>query len=47
MEWKLSEIDTRAVCRGQNELIGEFKIAAGDVFSIGVGYDVHVHSNRN
>ena len=31
---KLSEIDTRAVSRGQNELIGKFKMAVGDVISI-------------
>ena len=34
IEWKLSEINTRAVSRGQNELIGKFKVAAGDVISI-------------
>ena len=45
--WKLSEVNTRAVSRVQNELTGEFKMAAGDVFSIGVGYEVCVHSNRN
>ena len=33
-EWKLSEVKTRAVSRGQNELIGEFKMAANDVISI-------------
>ena len=33
---------------GQNELIGKFKIAAGDLISIrGVGYGAHVHSNKN
>ena len=26
MKWKLSEVDTRAVFRGQNEFIGKFKI---------------------
>ena len=31
---KLSEVITRAVSRGQNELIGKFKMAAGDVISI-------------
>ena len=31
---KLSEVNTRAVSRGQNELIGKFKMAAGDVISI-------------
>jgi hypothetical protein len=31
---KLSEVNTRAVSRGQNELVGKFKMAAGDVVSI-------------
>ena len=35
IEWKLSELNTSAVSRGQNELIGEFKLAAGDVIIIG------------
>ena len=34
IERKLSEVNTRAVSRGQNELIGEFKMVAGDVISI-------------
>ena len=34
IEWKLSEVNTRAVSRGQNELIGEFKMVVGDVISI-------------
>ena len=29
IEWKLSEINMRAVSRGQNELIAEFKMVAG------------------
>ena len=33
-EWKSSEVNTRAVSRRQSELIGEFKMAAGDVISI-------------
>ena len=33
-KWKLSEINTRALSRGQNELIGKLKMAAGDVISI-------------
>ena len=33
-EWKTSEVNTRAVSKGQNEMIGEFKMAAGDVISI-------------
>ena len=31
IKWKLSEVNTRIVSRGQNELIGKFKMAAGDV----------------
>ena len=34
IKWKLSEVNTRAVSREQNELIGKFKMAAGDVISI-------------
>ena len=34
IKYTLSEVYTRAVSRGQNELIGKFKIAAGDVISI-------------
>ena len=34
IEWKSSEVNTRVVSRGQNELIGEFKMAADDVISI-------------
>ena len=30
----LSQVNARAVSRGQNELIGKFKMAAGDVISI-------------
>ena len=36
MEGKLneiSEVNTRAVFRGQNKLTGEFKMAAGDVIN--------------
>ena len=49
IEKKLCEVNTRAVSRGQHELIGEFKMVAGDVISIGRGisYEVHVHSNKN
>ena len=36
IEWKLSEVNIRAVSRGQNELIGKFKMAAGDVINIRV-----------
>ena len=33
---RLSErlVNTKAMCRGQNKLIGKFKMAAGDVISI-------------
>ena len=34
IKWKLSELVTRAMSRAQNELIGKFKMAAGDVISI-------------
>ena len=44
IEWKLSEVNAWALFRGQNELIGMFKMAAGDVISSGVVYELHVHS---
>ena len=31
---KLTEVDTRAVSRGENDLVGKFKMAAGDMLSI-------------
>jgi hypothetical protein len=34
IEWKLSDVNTRAVSKGQNKLIGKCKIAAGDVINI-------------
>ena len=34
-KWRSSEVNTRTVSRGQNGLIGKFKMAAGDVISIG------------
>ena len=34
IKWKLSEVNTRAVSRGQNELMGKFKMAAGEMISI-------------
>jgi hypothetical protein len=34
IEWKTSEVNTRAVSRGHNDLIGEFKMAAGYEISI-------------
>jgi hypothetical protein len=48
MEGKLKGIYLRSVSRGQNELIDEFKMTAGDVLPIeGVGYEVHIHFKRN
>ena len=46
---KLSEGNTRAVSRGQNDLIGKFKMAVGDVINIRgqVMVYTYVHSNRN
>ena len=32
--WKLSKLNTRAVSRGQNELIDKFKLVVGDLISI-------------
>ena len=40
-------METRAVSGGHNELIGDFKMVASNVINIGVGYEVHVHSNSN
>ena len=34
IESKLSEINTRGLSRGQNELIGQFKMAAGYGISV-------------
>ena len=34
IKWKLSEVSTGAVSRGQNKLIGKFKMAAGEVINI-------------
>ena len=48
IKWRLFEVNTRAVSRGLDKLIGKFKMAAGDVISIrGASYGEHVHSNRN
>ena len=47
IEWKLSEVNTRLLSIGQSVLVGELKIAVGDVINIGVGYEAHIHSNRN
>ena len=44
---RLSEVNARAVSRGQNELVCKFKMAADDKVSIKAGYGVHLHSNRN
>jgi hypothetical protein len=44
-EWKLCEANTRAGYRGQNELIGTFKMAVGDELSIGgASYEVGIKS---
>ena len=34
IEWKFTEVNTRAVSRGQNELIGKLKMAVSDMISI-------------
>ena len=34
IRWKLSEVDSRPISRRQNKLIGNFKVAAGDVINI-------------
>ena len=34
IEWKTSEINTRAISRRQNELVGKFKMVAGDKVGI-------------
>ena len=34
IEWKSFEVNIMTVSRGQNELISEFKMAAGDVINI-------------
>ena len=31
---RLSEVNARAVCREQNELVGKFKMAVGDMVSL-------------
>ena len=36
-EWNISEVNTISVYKGQNELIGELKMATGDVISVRVG----------
>ena len=46
IRWELSEVNTRTVSGGQNKLIGEFMMTAGDVV-IEVSCEVHVHSKRN
>ena len=35
IEWILSAVNTRTVLSELNELIDEFKMAAGDVFNVG------------
>ena len=34
IKWKLCEVNSTAVSRGQSELIEEFKMVVGDVISI-------------
>jgi len=34
-EWKLSNVNTTVVSKGQNRLIEKFKMVAGNVISIG------------
>ena len=34
IKWRLSEVNTRTVSRGQDKLVGKFKMAAGDVISM-------------
>ena len=34
IKWRLSQVNARAVSRGQDELLGKFKMAAGDKVSI-------------
>ena len=34
IKWKSSEVNTRAVSRGQNKIIGKFKMVEDDVISI-------------
>ena len=41
---ELSEVNARTVSRRQNELVGKFKMAAGDMVSI---RGQVIHSNRN
>ena len=43
IEWKLSEVNTRVVSRRQNELVGEFEMAAGDLISIRVQVMEYTH----
>jgi hypothetical protein len=48
IERELSEINTRAMSKGQNELIGDLKMAKGDVISNrGQVMKYTLHSNRN
>ena len=34
IRWRLSEVNARAVSRGQDELVGKFKMVVGDVILI-------------
>ena len=50
---RLSEVNARAVSRGQNELVGKFKMGAGDMVSVSgpadeghsAGYFIYFHSH--
>ena len=46
VEWKLSEVNTRSVSREQNVLIRGFKMAAGDVIIIEVGYELPIRNSK-
>ena len=37
IKWRLSEANAWAVSRGQDKLVGKFKMVAGDVISMGRG----------
>ena len=48
IKWRFSGVNVRAVSRGQDKLVGKFKMAAGDMMSIrGQVLGAHVHSKRN
>ena len=49
IERKFSEVNSRVVSKGHNELMVKCKMASGDVVSIGGVYEIglYVYSNRN